>query len=114
MFQHLARLPQADSVPVNAAASKVPRWVHQNVDQVYQWLQMMNSKYILKKKLLESLDEKYFKGHHQAYIDYTNCTLEGLIHHPYDDNGTISPMDIEGSEKNEAIMVSTRPNGRPI
>ena len=34
---------------------------------------------ILKQKLLGSLEEEYFKGQHQAYINYSNRTLAGLI-----------------------------------
>ena len=60
---------------------------------------MVNAEDIMKQKLLGSLEEKYFKGKRQAYINYTNRTLAGLIHHLYDDHGTISPMDIENSEQ---------------
>ena len=60
---------------------------------------MINAEDILKQQLLGSLQEKYFKGQHQAYINYSNRTLELLIQHLYDDHGTISPMDIEESEQ---------------
>ena len=63
---------------------------------------------------MDFLDEKYFKGQCQAYINYTNPTMSGLIQHFYDDHGAISPVDIEEREKNESIMVSTRPSGRLI
>ena len=56
---------------------------------------MVNAEDILKQQLLGSLEEKYFKGQHQAYINYTNRTLAVLIQHLYGDHGTISPMDIE-------------------
>ena len=59
---------------------------------------MVNAEDILKQKFLGSLEEKYFKGKRQAYINYANRTLEVLIQHLYDDHGTISPMDIEESE----------------
>ena len=49
---------------------------------------MVNVEDILKQKLLESLDEKYFKGQCQACIDHSNRTLAGLIQHLYDDQGT--------------------------
>ena len=55
---------------------------------------MVNAEDILKHKLLESIYEKDFKGKHQAYINYANHTLAGIILHLYDDHGTISPMDI--------------------
>ena len=54
---------------------------------------------ILKQQLLVSLEEKYFKGKRQAYINYANRTLVGLIQRLYDDHGTILPMDIEESEQ---------------
>ena len=60
---------------------------------------MVNVEDILKQKLLGSLEEKYFKGQHQAYISYANCTPAVLIQHLYDDHGTISPMDIGESEQ---------------
>ena len=60
---------------------------------------MVNAEDILKQKLLVSLEEKYFKGQRQAYINYANRTLVVLIQHLYDDHGTISPMDIEESEQ---------------
>ena len=60
---------------------------------------MVNVKDILKQKLLRSLEEKYLKGQHQAYINYANCTLAGLNQHFYDDNGTILPIDIDESEQ---------------
>ena len=60
---------------------------------------MVNAEDTLKQKLLGSLEEKYFKGQSQAYINYANCTLAGLIQHLYDDHGTISPMDIDESEQ---------------
>ena len=56
---------------------------------------MVNTEDILKEQLLGSLEEKYFKGKRQAYNNYANRTLAGLIQHLYDDHGTISPMDIE-------------------
>ena len=59
---------------------------------------MVNAEDILKQQLLGSLEEKYFKGQRQAYINYANLTLAVLIHHLYDDHGTISLMDIEESE----------------
>ena len=43
------------------------------------------------------MEEKYFKGQLQDYINYANHTLAGLIQHLYDDHGTISPMEIEES-----------------
>ena len=60
---------------------------------------MVNAEDILKQQLLGSLEEKYFKGQRQAYINYANRTLVVLIQHLYDDHGTISPMDIEESEQ---------------
>ena len=60
---------------------------------------MVNVEDILKQQLLGSLEEKYFKGKIQAYINYSNRTLAVLIQHLYDDHGTISPMDIEESEQ---------------
>ena len=47
---------------------------------------------------MESLEEKYFKGHRQICINYSNRTLAGLIQNLYDDHGTILPMDIEEGE----------------
>ena len=60
---------------------------------------MVHSEDILKQKLLESLYEKYSKGHRQSYFNYSNCKLVGLIQHLYDDHGTISPMYIEEIEQ---------------
>ena len=59
---------------------------------------MVNEEDILKQKLLEWLDGNYFKQQRQAYINYANRTLAGLIQNLYDDHGTISPMYIEKSE----------------
>ena len=44
------------------------------------------------------LEEKYFKGQRQAYINYANRTLAGLIQNLYGDHGTISPMYMEKSD----------------
>ena len=55
---------------------------------------MVNAENILKQRLTDSLDKKYFKGKRQVYINYANRTLEGIIHQLYDDNGKISPMDM--------------------
>ena len=60
---------------------------------------MVNAEDILKQKLLGSLEENYFKGKRQAYINYANRTLAILIQHLYDDHETISPMDIEESDQ---------------
>ena len=60
---------------------------------------MVNAEDILKQKLLGSLEEKYFKGQCQAYINYSNRALAVLIQHLYDYHGTISPMGIEESEQ---------------
>ena len=60
---------------------------------------MINAEDILKQQLLGSLEEKYFKGQRQSYINYANRTLEVLIQHLYNDHGTISPMDIDESEQ---------------
>ena len=59
---------------------------------------MENAEDILKQQLLGSLEEKYFKGKRQSYINYANRTLVVLIQHLYDEHGTILPMDIEDSE----------------
>ena len=56
---------------------------------------MVNSKYILKQKLLDSLEETYFKRQRQQWISYAKHTLAGLIQNLYDDYGKISLMDIE-------------------
>ena len=64
-----------------------------------QWHQLVNAEDILKHQLLESLNEKYFKGNQKVYINYNNQTLPEIIQHLYDNHGTISPMDIEESEQ---------------
>ena len=56
-------------------------------------------KEILKQKLLDLLDEKYFKRICWVYINYTNHPLTGLIQYLNDDDGTISIMDIEEIEQ---------------
>ena len=98
-FQRLVHPPQASPVPTNADAAEIPRYIQLHAAQVDQWHQMINAEDILKQKLLGSLDEKYFTGQRQAYINYANRTLAVLIQHLYDDHGTISPMDIEESEQ---------------
>ena len=67
---------------------------------------MVNEEDILKQQLLGSLEENYFKGQRQAYINYANSTLVVLAQHLYDDHGTISPMDIEESEQNMKYLWS--------
>ena len=94
-----ARPPQAAPVPDNAAAAEIPRYIQHHAAQVGQWRQMVNAEDILKQQLLESLDKKYFKGERQEYINFSNCTLAGLIQNLYDDHGIISPMDIEESDQ---------------
>ena len=90
--------PQSVSVPDNADADKVTRYIQHHTDQVDQWRQMVNAEDILKQKILESLDENYFKRQRQAYINYANHTLAGLIQNLYNDNWTISTIYIEDSE----------------
>ena len=78
---------------------------------------MGNAEYILKQKLLGSLEENYFMVQRQAYINYANPTLVGLIQHLYDDHGTITNMDIEDSEqkmKQEWSLLAPRPNVGPF
>ena len=70
-------------------------WIQQHASQLNQWQQIMNAEDILKQKILESMDEKYFKGQQQLYINYAKLTLEGIIQHMYADHGTILPMEIE-------------------
>ena len=60
--------------------------------------QMVNVEDILKQQLLGSLEENYFNGQRQAYINYSNRTLAVLIQHIYNDHGTISSIYIEDSE----------------
>ena len=86
-------------MPTNASAAEVTRYIQNHAAQVDQWCQMANAEDILKHQLLGSLDEKYFKGQHRDYINYTKHTLIGLIQNLYDDHDTISPMDIEESEQ---------------
>ena len=80
-------------------APEIPRYIQLHAAQVDQWSQMVNAEDILKQKLLGSLEENYFKGQHQDYINYANRTLAVLIQHLYDDHGTISPIEIEDSEQ---------------
>ena len=81
--------PQAAPVPTNTDVAEIPRYIQLHAAQVDQWRQMINAEDILKQQLLGSLEEKYFKGQHQAYINDANCTLAVLIQHLYDDHGTI-------------------------
>ena len=97
-FQRPARPPQSVLVTANADTNEVPRYIQNHVAQVDQWCWKVNEEDILNQQLLESLDGKYFKGQRQAYINYANRTLTGLIHNLYDAHGTIMPMDIEESE----------------
>ena len=97
-FQHPACPPQAAPVPPNSAAAEVLSWIQHHAAQVYQWRQMVNVEDILKQQILESLDEKYFNGKRQAYINYAGRTMSGIIHNLYGDHGKISPMEIEESE----------------
>ena len=60
---------------------------------------MVNAENILKQQLLESLDDNHFKRKIQSYINYSNRIPAGIIHHLYDDHGTISPIYIEESEQ---------------
>ena len=98
-FQRPFRPQQADPAPTNTNAAEIPRYIQLHAAQVDQWRQMVNAEDILKQQLLGSLEENYFKGQHQAYINYANRTLVVLIQHLYDDHGTISPMDIKESEQ---------------
>ena len=98
-FQRPVRPPQAAPVPTNTDADEIPRYIQLHAAQVDQWHQMVNAEYILKQKLLESLEEKFFKGQHQANKNYANLTLAVLIQKIHDDHGTISAMDIEESEQ---------------
>ena len=98
-FQRPVRPQKAAPVPTNTYAAEIPRYIQLHAAQVDQWREMVNSEDILKQQLLGSLYEKYFKVQHQAYINYANQKLALLIQHLYDDNGTISPMDIEESEQ---------------
>ena len=91
--------PQAAPVPANAKAAEIPRYIQLHTAQVDKWRQMLNAEDILKQQLLGSLEENCFKGQRQAYINYVNRTLTGLIQYLYDDHSTISPIDIEESEK---------------
>ena len=70
-------------MPLNADAAEVSRHIQNHAAQVEQWYQMVNMEYILKQQLLESLNEKYFKGQHQAYTNDANCKLLGLIQNLY-------------------------------
>ena len=96
-FQHPVRPPQAAPVPTNTDTAEIPRYTQLHATQVDQWHQMVNTEDILKQKPLGSLEEKYFKGKRQAYLNYANRTLVVLIQHLYDDHGTISPIDMEDS-----------------
>ena len=78
-FQRLVHPPQAVPVPTNTDAAEIPRCIQINAAQVDQWRQMVNPEDILKQELLVSLEEKYFKGQRQAYINYANRTLAALI-----------------------------------
>ena len=98
-FQRPDHPPQSAPVPANEAAAEVPRYIQYHATQVDQWHQMINAEDIWKHQILESLDEKYFKGQRQAYINYAYLTLSGFIHHLYDDHGNISLMDTEESEQ---------------
>ena len=82
-------------MPTNTNAAEIPRHFQLHAAQVDQWRQMVNREDILKHKLLGSLEEEYFKGQRQAYINYANRTLAVLIQNLYDDHDTISPMNIE-------------------
>ena len=86
-------------MPFNAATYEASRYIQNHASQVDQWSKIINTEDILKQQLLELLDEKYFKWHSKAYINYANHPLTGLIQNLYDDHGTISPMYIEESEK---------------
>ena len=98
-FQRPVRPQQADPAPTNTNSAEIPRYIQLHAAQVDQWRQMVSAEDILKQQLLGSLEEKYFKGQHQSYINYANRTLAVLIQHLYDDHGTISPMDIKESEQ---------------
>ena len=41
------------------------------------------------------MDEKYFKGKCQSYINCANRTLAGLIQNLFGNHGTVSPVNIE-------------------
>ena len=102
-FQNLARPPKAVPVPSNTDAAEDIGYIQQRAAQVEKWCKMVNAEDILKQQLLESLDEKYFKGKSQAYINYSNYKLTVIINHLYDDHGNILPMEIEESEQKMKI-----------
>ena len=76
-------------MPTNTDAAEIPRYIQLHAAKVDQWRQIVNAEDILKQQLLGSLEEKYFRGQRQAYINYANCTLAVLIQHLYGDHGTI-------------------------
>ena len=86
-------------MPTNADAAESLGYIQLHAAQVDQWRQMVNAEDILKQQLLGSLEDNYFKGQRQAYINYANRTLTGLFQHLYVDHGTISHMDLEESEQ---------------
>ena len=50
----------------NVAAAELPRGFQQHVAQVEYFHHMVNVEDILKQKLFEFPDEKYFKGQHKV------------------------------------------------
>ena len=87
-FRRPVRPPQASPVPTNTDAAEILSYIQIHAAQMDQWRQMENAEYILNQQLLGSLEEKYFKGQRQAYINYSNLTLALLIQHLYDDHLT--------------------------
>ena len=98
-FELLVRPPQAPPVPTNTYAAETTRYIQLHAAQVDQWLQMVNAEDILKQQFLGSLEDNYFKGQRQVYINYANRKLGVPIQNLCDDHGTISTMDIEESEQ---------------
>ena len=80
-FQRPVHPPQIAPVPTNKYAAETPGYIQLHAAQVEQCRQMINAEDILKQKLLGSLEENYFKGQRQAYINYANRTLAVLIQH---------------------------------
>ena len=90
-FQRPVRPPKAAPLPTNTDAAEIPIYIQIHAAQVDQWRQILNAEDILKQKRLESLEEKYFKGQLQAYINYANRTRVVLIQHLYDYHGIMGP-----------------------
>ena len=89
---------QHPNVPAGTSTANTSTIVCRHTEDLRQWHEFKNVNTALKKQLLSTLDNIYFRALKDHHVGYMNQSIRSMLQHLFDNYGNITPLELEDND----------------